>query len=372
MKIFKTIPWFHPAYKAGGPIQSVAGMVKQLSGFPFEFSIICSNRDIDGVALDTVVYDQWVQYSANTRVWYSKDKKIVSLLNAEMTKSKPHLLYIIGLYDWNYNIKPLLFSGGIKKIISVRGMLHPGALSQKPLKKKLYLALWKLMGWHKKHLFHVTDETEGEFVRKIFGPGTRIAVAGNFPALHSSLRMPPKLPGELKLCSVALIGPMKNHLEVLKALLTIRGKISYQIYGPVIDKSYWMKCQHIIGQMPANVSVAYCGSAAPTEIEKILAENHVVILPSKSENYGHSIIEALSAGRPVITSNNTPWNKLQESIAGMNVDPENSKELVNAIERFVKMEHAELEEWGKGASAYAVKAVDVEMIQQQYRRMFNI
>lgn len=347
-------------------------MVKHLSDSPFEFSIICSNRDLDGVDLETVVYDQWVQYSANTRVWYSKYNKILSLVKAEMRKSKPHLLYIIGLYDWNYNIKPLLFSGGIKKIISVRGMLHPGALSQKPLKKKLYLALWKLMDWHKKHLFHVTDETEGEFVRKIFGPGARIAVAGNFPSLHSSLRMPPKLPGELKLCSVALIGPMKNHLEVLKALLTIKEKISYQIYGPVIEESYWMQCQHLIGQMPANVSVAYCGPAAPTEIENILSENHVFILPSKSENYGHSIIEALSAGRPVITSNNTPWNGLQVACAGLNVDPENRLELGGAIEHFVKMNNAEMEEWGKGASAYAVKAVDIEMIQQQYRRMFNI
>jgi len=181
-----------------------------------------------------------------------------------------------------------------------------------------------------------------------------------------------KKPGELKLCSVALIGSMKNHLEVLNALLTVKGEIGYQICGPVIDETYWKRCQHLIGQMPANVSVTYCGSIAPADLDKVLLENHLFILPSKSENYGHSIIEALSAGRPVITSNNTPWNKLQESIAGMNVDPENSKELVNAIERFVKMDQAELEEWGRKAHEYAGKSVDIKMIQQQYKRMFNI
>jgi hypothetical protein len=30
--IFITIPWFLPAYKAGGPVQSVANMVEQLGG----------------------------------------------------------------------------------------------------------------------------------------------------------------------------------------------------------------------------------------------------------------------------------------------------------------------------------------------------
>ena len=30
MNIFISLPWFHPAYKAGGPIQSIANMVNGL------------------------------------------------------------------------------------------------------------------------------------------------------------------------------------------------------------------------------------------------------------------------------------------------------------------------------------------------------
>jgi len=369
-KIFILIPWFHPAYKAGGPIQSIAGMITHLAEEPLEFSIICSNKDLDGTMLEGVPHDQWVQYSTNARVWYCRNRKAVPVLKTAMADSKGGLLYIVGLYDWEYNFKPLLSTGGIRKIISVRGMLHPGALLQKTLKKRIYFTLWKLLGWQKKHLFHVTDETEGEYVRKVFGRDARIAVAGNFPSLHKSLPMPAKNQGQLKLASVALIGPMKNHLKVLDALRMANGRIEYRIYGPVIDEGYWKQCQRMIEQLPANVSVTYCGAVAPIEIEKILSEHHVFILPSKSENYGHSIIEALSAGRPVITSRGTPWNRLEEASAGLNVDPV-IDELSKAIDRFTRMEQDEMDEWGRGAGAYAANALNVEVVKGQYREMFK-
>ena len=432
-KIFILIPWFHPAYKAGGPIQSIVNMVKELTvgsgqwavgssqltvgSGEFSFNIFTSNKDLDGgvleVACDQWISGQWIMPApytkgytgdnevmpalmtkgssgdnAKTRIWYSSSNDILPVLKREIKEQKPDHFFVVGLYDWNYNFKPLLFTKGVNKIISVRGMLHPEALAQKPFKKKIYLWLWKLLGWHKKHLFHATDDVEAGYIKKVFGSSARVAVAGNFPLLHECLPMPAKQRGVLKLVSVALISPMKNYALVLMALQAVGSRlpiaigmavgssqlasIEYNIYGPIKDGNYWEECKKLIRVMPPHIVINYHGAAPPDDIKKALAANHVFILPSKSENYGHSIIEALSAGRPVITSQGTPWNRLSDAKAGINVDVGDISQLVDAIDRFVQMDQAEMEEWSREANTYAVNAVDVEAIKEQYRKLFGL
>ena len=91
-----------------------------------------------------------------------------------------------------------------------------------------------------------------------------------------------------------------------------------------------------------------------------------IVLPSKSENFGHAIYEALSAGRPVITSHFTPWNDLQPAAAGINVSLDNSTELTAAINTFATMDAHALQLWHEGALAYAAKAVDAEKTRGEY------
>ena len=491
MKVYILIPWFQPAYKAGGPIQSVANMVKQLAvgegqravgsgqeavgseqlpvgggqfavgNGAFEFKIFCSNKDLDGSIVQGVAFDEWVPLkpvlamtgsfaTLRTKVWYSSANNILPVLKQEIKKEKPDYLFITGIYDWQYNLKPLLFCKGVKKIISVRGMLHPGALSQKGFKKKVYLWVWKMLGLHKGkavgseqlalgnggNVFHATDVEEKKYIQQVFGNLVNIKVAANFPNVLAVQPVVQKEPGQLKLVSIALISPMKNILLVLEALgglslesgVGSRGEeglsseslglslessvvsseslrsneilpfaesdidrfaqqkavssdqddslrrevsIEYNIYGTIKDKQYWEACEAQIKKLPPNITVNYHGDIPPAEIIHALAANHVFILPSKSENYGHAIYEAFTAGRPVITSDKTPWNNLQIAKAGINVSLADTTELVQAIGLFAAMKQGELEAWSKGARVYAEKAVDVEEIRRQYEGMFG-
>ena len=43
-------------------------------------------------------------------------------------------------------------------------------------------------------------------------------------------------------------------------------------------------------------------------------------MPSKSENFGNVVLEAISQNTPVIASKNTPWEILKENNAGYWVD----------------------------------------------------
>lgn len=342
----------------------------------FQFSIFCSNKDLDGTILNSVPHDQWVQYNSNTRVWYSSDNKIIPIFRKEISGVKPDLFYIVGLYDWNFNFKLLIHFQEIPKLISVRGMLHPGALSQKRFKKMLYLSLWKFLGFHKKFRFHVTDEKEKGYVKETFGNKVSVSVAGNFPFLHQQSTLPAKAPGSLKLVSIALISPMKNILLVLESLVSIRGaneggQIQYDIYGPVKDAGYWESCKEVIKRIPPNVSVKYHGEIPPSEVGHVLSKHHIFILPSKSENYGHALVEALSVGLPVITSEATPWNGLKAAKAGINVNLYGARALQESMEFFVAMGDVEFKEWSKGASEYSLESVDIERTRGEYEEMFK-
>lgn len=377
-----------------------------------EFKILCSNKDIDGCILQGVAFDEWVPYNAHTKVWYSSNNDILPLLQQQIKKEKPAYLFITGMYDWQFNAKPLLFCRGVKKIVSVRGMLHPGALSQKSFKKKIYLGLWKILGIHKQMVFHATDEAEKKYIQQVFGPSVHVKVAANFPNVLDVQPVVQKEPGQLKLVSVALISAMKNILWVLEGLGKLYGEssifsresgaasreqetvkdseeslhgkqseidnlksailtVEYNIYGPIKDKQYWQACEEQIKKLPPNITVIYHGDIAPGKIADALASNHVFILPSKSENYGHAIYEALSAGRPVITSNHTPWNNLENAKAGMNVSLTDTTELLQAIELLAGMKQDELEAWSNAARIYADRAIDLDAINRQYEELFS-
>jgi glycosyltransferase involved in cell wall biosynthesis len=351
-------------------VQSIANLVKELSE-EVTFFIFCGDTDLNGAELQGITKGEWLPFNDHTRVWYAEPGKVSESMVKQVEVLKPDILYVIGMFSWHYNMVPLLFCKGPKKILSARGMLHPGALSQKKWKKRIYLQCFKLLEFHYKVSFHATDDEENKYIRDYFGEAAVVYTAGNFPNNLGGLPVAGKRAGHLKLISVALISPMKNILRVLQALEKAESTIHYDIYGPVKDEDYLDSCKAQIKKLPQNISVVLHKEIEPQRVGEVLQESQVFILPSKSENFGHAFYEALSAGRPVITSHFTPWNHLRESSAGINVSLDNDQELTEAIDFFASMNEAEFTQWHHGALTYAQKAIDVEKIRDEYRRMFS-
>jgi glycosyltransferase involved in cell wall biosynthesis len=370
-KIFITIPWFVPAFRAGGPVQSIANLVREFQE-GVQYFIFCGDTDLNGAELENIQTNQWITYNEHTRVWYAGPDKISDTLVKLVNEQKPDILYLVGLFSWHFNIVPMLFCKGPGKILSTRGMLHPGALTQKKWKKKIYLQLFKLLEYHYKVDFHAADEEEADYIRNYFEEPTNVFVAGNFPNKMGLLPLPAKETGKLKLISIGIISPMKNILLVLQALKKVMGEIQYDLYGPVKDEEYWDLCKKQIKLLPKNIQVTYHKEIDPVRVKDVLSQSHVFILPSKSENFGHAIYEALSAGRAVITSTNTPWNDLRASKAGMNVSVDYTIEMTEAINFFAGLDEGTLSEWQHGTSEYAEKAIDLEKIREEYRKMFSV
>ncbi len=371
MRLLITYPWFYPAYKAGGPVQSVKNTASAMAADDIEVYILCSDKELDGTPID-VVRDKWVDFDKRIKVYYNSLPGSNREIGDIISGIRPDVIFINGIYSLPYTIYPLLYKGAARKILSIRGMLHPGALSQKSFKKKIFLAIFKLRGLHHKAEYHATADDERQYIYDHFGNDKKVWVVPNLPNVLPYLQPVVKEKGDLRLVTVSLISPMKNILLVLRALQNAKANITYHIYGPVKDSTYWENCKAIIAQMPVNISVVYNGEMLPHLVHETLRDYHYFVLPSKSENFGHAIYEALSSGRPVITSHNTPWNGLEAAGAGYNINPEDVKSFTALVEMLSEVDNSDYTHASAKAKKYIGQQYNIDNIKERYREMFAI
>lgn len=368
MNVMISIPWFSPGFKAGGPVQSLRNLVshpwKDLS-----FRISTSSHDLgESLPLSGVTVDDWVDFNQHTQVFYgSPDFSLGQRMRVWRT-TVDSVTFIVGIYSFRHTLIPLLFTRSARIILSARGMLHPPALRQKAWKKKVYLALLRpLLRWRNVE-FHATDEEEKQHICRFMGIHARTWVASNLPQSFRPVS-PPKKAGALVLITVALIGPMKNHLQVLEALRDCPDSIEYLIVGPVYFPAYWKACLAVIQSLPPNIRVTYAGAIPPDQLSEWYDKAHVFICPSKSENFGHAFYEALSAGKPVITSHTTPWNNLFHEGIGLNVEVQPAS-IAEAILHFSGMDSTAFDLWHRRAAAYARQPRFTERPVREHMAMF--
>jgi glycosyltransferase involved in cell wall biosynthesis len=79
------------------------------------------------------------------------------------------------------------------------------------------------------------------------------------------------------------------------------------IYGPDEDRLYWTFCMDLIKNLPVYITVRYHGEVKYENVANVFAEHDLFVFPTRGENFGHVIYEALSVGTSVIVSDQTPW-----------------------------------------------------------------
>jgi len=87
----------------------------------------------------------------------------------------------------------------------------------------------------------------------------------------------------------------------------------------VDDEAYWRQCRSLMARMPRNVEVTYRGPVAQEDVIETISRYQFFVLPTLGENYGHTIVEALFAGRPVVIGDKTPWRGLAAEGAGWDI-----------------------------------------------------
>ena len=124
------------------------------------------------------------------------------------------------------------------------------------------------------------------------------------------------------------INPIKNIDVLVEAYSNLKSeyknKFSLIIVGEAFldyEKKYLEKLKTLIKTKQLENKIKFLGPVYGTKKFKIISQSFCLILPSKSENFGNVVLEAMSQKTPVITSENTPWKILKDNNAGYWVSP---------------------------------------------------
>lgn len=377
-KILLFTDWYYPGYKAGGPIQSCRNIVKTMKD-SFDFYVFTSDRDLgDSRPYPGVPLNTWVKGENGEAVFYAGPEKNTLRFLMNILKSvSPETVYLNSMFSFRYTVLPRLamklsrYPGKI--VLAPRGMLHEGAMGSKSRKKKIFLKTFRLLKLNKRVLFHATDATELNNVKRMF-PANKALMAGNIPGISDhSKQSPEKKTGELKLIYLSRIHPHKNLHFVLDILSkgNFTGKIQLDIFGDTANNAYARTCAEMSIAMPENISIKFLNSLPNKQVFDTLKQYHAFILPTHGENFGHAIFEALAAGVPVIISDKTPWRGLASQKAGWDIELTANDEYVQAITELLAMEKPEWEEWSEGARALAGNFVKDAGFTNKYEALFS-
>ncbi|MBK9123569.1 MAG: glycosyltransferase family 4 protein [Chloroflexi bacterium] len=336
------IDHYLPGTRSGGPVRTISNLVEAL-GDVIEFKIITRDRDLgDSKPYDSAGLSRW-QRLGRSSVLYLPPRDLVPWRIVNHIRATTHdVILLNGVFPpsvlsvlWGRRF----FWSTVPVVVAPRGHLETGALSLKSRKKRLFLLAARTLGIYSNVLWLCASESERQDVIREFGTRVRprIVVIPNFAWKAPEAKIvgrSQKIKGALRVVFLSRVSRKKNLTLALDVLSSVAGNIQFDLYGPIEDETYWSECREMIKRLPAGVVVNHRGSVEPDKVGTVLAQYDLFILPTLGENFGHAILEALSAGCPVLISDRTPWNDVNQHGAGWALplnQPEKFREVVQML-----------------------------------------
>lgn len=354
-KILIIMGGYLPGYKYGGPVQTVKNMTDCL-GEEYDFRVLTVDRDYgDSAAYPNICYNEW-NFIGNTKVWYVKPNGFNKNTLRQLEKDID-LIYVFGCFE-NYArlVMYMKRTGNLDKpvVMAPMGCFSPGAFRIKYVKKKTYITACRLLGWFKNIVWCVTGEQDQQDVWRIIGKDAVCYLAENIPRQMEYIPAPiPKAKGMLRVVFLSRISPKKNLDYALEVLQKVKGNVAFDIYGVMEDSVYFSYCQEKMKALPENVICQYHGGVEPHRTLEVFGQYHVFLFPTKGENFGHVIYEAMAGGCIPVISDRCPWGNLEQKQAGRVLPLEDKDAYVKAVQELIDMDSAQYERWQKRAAEYA-------------------
>ena len=318
--------YYLPGWKAGGALRSLASLVAHLQD-EFAFRIVTHDHDwTEKDPYPGVMPNEWTRLEG-ADVLYLLPRATHPVTLLRILRSETYdVLYLHSLFSGTMTVSPLIFRRlglipNVPIVLAPRGQLSPGALSIRKWKKRAFLALARRLGLYDDVIWQASTPYEAEEIRRHFDRDptrvARLVIAPDLATLNAAA--PPstnKRAGELRAVWLSRISPKKNLLGAFDILSGVGSRVVLDVYGPIEDEAHWRECRTRMENLPSEVSVSYRGSLPYPDVLPTLARYDLFLFPSLGENFGHVILEALAAGCPVLTSDETAFRDLAAAGVG--------------------------------------------------------
>jgi glycosyltransferase involved in cell wall biosynthesis len=337
MKILHVLPSL--AYEWGGPPRYVVALTEILAKKGINVSVFAStdrdavNRKIEGVEVKLFPKGFF------SKLWTSYSPTLARALAQETTDFD--LVHIHEL--WNYpNFAAYLAAKRSKKpfIVSIHGQLDPWCLDHKAVRKKIYASLIQkkilreaagVQTMTEKGVRNISNiiNTDNVF---LVPNGLNKEVYENIPEGEYIESLYPELKNKIVLLFLGRITPKKG-LEILaKAFGPLHKKIKDMhllICGPAEPK-YKDRIVKLLEKNGSIGATTFTGMITGKKKLAALSRADIFILPSYSEGFSASVLEAMACGLPIIITEHCNFLDFDDLHAGKIIQAD-ADQLIDAV-----------------------------------------
>jgi glycosyltransferase involved in cell wall biosynthesis len=221
-------------------------------------------------------------------------------------------------------------------IISPRGMLTPWAMRFHGFKKRLAWLLYQRRDLQSARVLHATSRQEAKEFRAL-GLTQPIAIIPNGVDVPFQKSEIGNRKSEIRTALfLSRIHPKKGLLDLAEAWNMVRPSGWRMVIAGGDEDGHLAEVKAEIRKQKLENSFEFIGEVADEKKWDLYRSADLFVLPTKSENFGIVIAEALACGLPVITTRDTPWEELRQRQCGWWVEI-GARPLADALDEAIQL-----------------------------------
>lgn len=322
MKILQVIPSYWPATQFGGTIFSSHNLNKALVAKGLDLAVYTTDSglagkvvtgrpvDVDGVKVTYFPFSRYFEFLGPTGWQWSP--AIAKALKE--TIGGFDLVNIVSMWNYPTTIAAHYCRTHNKRyIISPRGVFYPETMRKKAWKKWLYYNIALKKSVESASAIHYTTEDEAENCHAFLGLRNPYTIVPNgidlrgFSYLPAPEELKERYPALKEKRVVLFLGRLnwKKGLDILvKAFSTIARKHpdAHLLIAGNDEDGYRGTVERWVREQGLENKVTFTGPLAGRDKLMAYSGSDIFVLPSYSENFGMTVIEAMVCGLPAVIS----------------------------------------------------------------------
>lgn len=319
MQLLHVVPTYLPAVRYGGPIFSVHNLCKALVERGHEVEVFTTSVDgsndspvpiASPMVLDGVKVTYFSSPFFRRLFWAPGMKRAL-----ERTMEGFELVHLHSVFLWpTFAAARTAERQQVPYLIAPRGILSPTLVRSKNYKvKSLWLRLVERHSIEHAAGVHVTSRREGDSLSWLRALGYRLPAIHVIPNPIDSAILEPKpertvaLPAGLEslrqqslVLYLGRISWKKNLDLVIEALPSLHD--AHFVIAGNDDEGLRARLERKARRLAVEEQLTFTGPVYGAEKAALLRAATVFVLPSRSENFSNSVLEAMAVGCPVIIS----------------------------------------------------------------------